>query len=79
MTTLDLAPDVCARLKHLGYSASYYIRLYGEEYEIVSDPFLQVDGVALRVKTRKDPSVRTIQLPSTILQTARRGSFTRAA
>jgi len=79
MTTLDSAPDVCTRLEHLGYSASKYIRLYGEEYEIVSDPFLEADGVALRVRTRKDPNVRTLQLPSTILQTVRRGSFTRAA
>jgi hypothetical protein len=76
---LDSAPDVCTRLKHLGYSASQHIKLYGEEYEIVSDPFFEAEGVALRVRTSKDPKVRTLQLPSTILQTVRRGSFARAA
>lgn len=76
---LESAPDVCTKLKHLGYSASQHIKLYGEEYEIVSDPFLEAEGVALRVRTRKDPTVRTLQLPSTILRTVLRDSFTRAA
>jgi hypothetical protein len=30
--------DVCAHLKHLGYSISRRIRLYGEEFKVVSDP-----------------------------------------
>jgi hypothetical protein len=31
--------DLSAHLKHLGYAISRRIRLYGEEFEVVSDPF----------------------------------------
>ena len=54
-------------------------QLYGEEFEIVSEPFLKNDGIAIHVRTRKSPTVRTLQLPSVVLQTVLRGWFTRAA
>ena len=59
---------VCARVKRLGYAESKTIRLYGEEYVAVSDPFLEGGGVALRVTTRRDPCVHILRLPVTILQ-----------
>ncbi|GAC1432116.1 MAG: hypothetical protein NVS1B11_02990 [Terriglobales bacterium] len=76
---LNQAQDICGKVKHLGYEASRCITLYGEEYEILSDPFLEGNGVALRVRSRKDPSVRTIRLPSTLVQSIVQRSFTRAA
>jgi hypothetical protein len=30
--------EICARIKHLGYAKSGRVRLYGEEFEVVSDP-----------------------------------------
>jgi hypothetical protein len=71
--------SVCAKVKHLGYAASQTIKLYGEEFLAVSDPFLDGNGVALRVTTTQDPSVGTIRLPSTILQGVMGGIFTNAA
>ncbi|GAC1436472.1 MAG: hypothetical protein NVS1B11_25850 [Terriglobales bacterium] len=76
---LNSAQDICGKLKHLLYEASQSIRLYGEEYEILSDPFLEGNSVALRVRSRKDPSVRTIHLPSMLIQSIVQRSFTRAA
>lgn len=53
--------------------------LYGQEYIVISDPFLEGHGVALGVKTREDPEERTIRLPSTVLQSVMAGSSTKAA
>ena len=74
MTSLHIdqqsAPEVCNRIKHLGFAASHHVRLYGEEFEVVSDPFPAAGGIAVHVRTRKSPTVRVLQLPATILQSA---------
>jgi hypothetical protein len=63
---------ICAHAKHLGYAAFKSIRLYGEEFEVVSDPFPDADGIAVQVTTRKDRSVRVLRIPVTVLQSATR-------
>ena len=63
--------EVCAHVKQLGFAASRRIRLYGEEFEVVSDPFPQADGIAVRVTTKKDSSIRVLRIPATVLQSAR--------
>jgi hypothetical protein len=60
--------DICARVKHLGYAISRRIRLYGEEFEVVSDPFPEADGIAVQVTTKKDPSIRVLRIPATVLK-----------
>jgi hypothetical protein len=64
--------EICARVKHLGYTTSGRVRLYGEEFEVVSEPFPEADGIAVHVKSRKDPKVRVLQLPATVIQTVKR-------
>jgi hypothetical protein len=46
--------DICAHLKHLGYAISRRIRLYREEFEVVSDRFPEAGGIAVHVTTKKD-------------------------
>ena len=70
--------EICAHIKHLGYGASAHVRLYGEEFEVLSDPFPEAGGVAVRVKTKKDSNMRVLRLPSTVLQSVR-GRSARAA
>ncbi len=74
MGIFDVSPasnlDLCAKAKRLGYTASQSIRLYGEEYEAVSDPFLHGGGVALCVRTRRDRHIRILRLPSAIIHSA---------
>ena len=60
--------EMCARVRHLGYAAPGRVRLYGEEFELVSDPFPEADGIAVHVTTKKDSKVRVLQLPATVLQ-----------
>lgn len=70
--------EICARIKHLGYGESACVRLYGEEFEVLSDPFPQAGGIAIQVKTKKDSDMRVLALPSTVLQSVR-GRGARAA
>ena len=71
--------NLCTRVKQLGYAAARRIRLYGEEFEVVSDPFPEADGVAVHVTTKKDPSIRLLRIPMTVLQSAKRAATARAA
>jgi len=61
--------EMCARVKHLGYTTSGRVRLYGEEFEVVSEPFPAANGIAVHAKTRKDSKIRVLHLPATVLQT----------
>jgi hypothetical protein len=58
---------VCSQIKKLGYARSKRVRIYGEEFEIVSDPFPEGDGIAIQVTTRTNLQVRTLRLPLTVL------------
>jgi hypothetical protein len=60
--------EICASVKRLGYGARQNIRLYGEEFEVISDPFPEAGGIAVSVRAKKGKGVRIIQLPATVLQ-----------
>ena len=63
--------EMCESVKRLGYGAKQNIRLYGEEFEVISDPFPEAGGIAVSVKTKKSNRIRVIQLPATVLQSVR--------
>ena len=63
--------QVCADVKDLGYATSSRIRLYGEEFEVMSDPFPEADGIAVQVRTKKDSRIRALQLPATVVQSVK--------
>jgi hypothetical protein len=63
--------EICASVKRLGYGANQSIRLYGEEFEVISDPFPEAGGIAVSVRTKKSDSIRVIQLPATVLQSVK--------
>jgi hypothetical protein len=63
--------QTCAKVKRLGYGASASVRLYGEEFEVISDPFPEGGGIAVHARTKKDSTVRLLQIPATILQSVR--------
>lgn len=73
----DVSPsiaEVCASVKRLGYGVSQRIRLYGEEFEVISDPFPEAGGIAVSVKTNNAQAIRVVQLPATLLQSVQRRS-----
>ncbi len=66
----ELAKDICEKLKHLGYSRSKHIHLYGESFQLVSDPFPLETGVAVEVVARNSTARRVVKLPLPVLKTA---------
>jgi hypothetical protein len=64
----DSMAEARASVKRLGYAARERIGLYGEEFEVVSDPFPYAGGIAVNVRTTKDAQVRIVRLPATVLQ-----------
>jgi hypothetical protein len=65
--------EICARVKNLGYTTSRRVRLYGEEFEVVSEPFPEANGIAVQVKSRRNPKVRVLHLPATVIHGIKRG------
>ena len=67
-THVSSSAENCAKIKHLGFAASRQITMYGEHFEIVSDPFMSLDGcVSVHAISGTDSEVRTLRLPTTML------------
>ena len=66
-------PDtLCETLKHLGYSQNNQVRLYGEVFDLVSDPVPVGDNfVFVDALERKSGQVRRVRIPPTNVQMAR--------
>jgi hypothetical protein len=62
-----LSSDSCARIKELGFTASRHIKMYGERFEIVSDPIAEGDCVVVQAISGTDLKIRTLHLPVAIL------------
>jgi hypothetical protein len=67
--------EVCANVKRMGYCANQRIRLYGDEFEVISDPFPEAGGITVSVKPRKGGGHRLLRLPTTLLQGVRLSSL----
>lgn len=63
---------LCAKLQSLGYAPNSTVRIYGEEFQVLSSPFPEGNGVAVEAKsTRKHAeSVRKLRIPLPIIQVA---------
>jgi len=59
--------DSCAKIKDLGYKAPRHIRMYGERFDIVSDPFDEGGCIAVHATSGDNPEIRTLLLPIAIL------------
>jgi hypothetical protein len=59
--------DSCAKIKELGFKSSTQIKMYGERFDIVSDPFNEGNCIAVRATSGNNPEIRTVLLPIAIL------------
>lgn len=59
--------ESCARIRDLGYRPFTRIAMYGERFEIVSDPFAIGSDVVVHVTSEKNPQMRILRLPISIL------------
>lgn len=65
-------PSLCETLKRLGYSHNNQVRLYGQVFDLVSDP-VQVSNSLVFVDAleRESGQFRRVRIPRTIIQMAR--------
>jgi hypothetical protein len=61
-------------MKKLGYTVGKHLDLYGEKMELVSDPFDEGELVSVHAVSAKNPTVRKVALPVSILS-GREGLF----
>jgi len=47
------------------------VRLYGEDFEVLSDPSPEGGGIAVEAKAKKDSRVCVLRLPATVLQSVK--------
>lgn len=66
-TAVRTPSENCARIKELGYIAGKHVSLYGEHIELVSDPFLDGECIAVKVVSGENRTVRTMDLPVSLL------------
>ena len=66
-------PDtLCETIKHLGYAQNNQVRLYGEVFDLVSDPVnVGDDFVFVDATEQKSGQLRRVRIPPTIVQMAR--------
>jgi hypothetical protein len=62
--------EVCARIRQFGYAVSQRIRIYGEDFEVLSDPFPGDGGIAIHVRSKATLLARVLQLPATVVHRA---------
>lgn len=59
---------VCERLKALGYAHQKRIRVYGEEFDLTSNPIADGTGFAIEAVSRKSGHARMLRIPLSIVQ-----------
>ena len=66
-------PDtLCETIKHLGYAQHNQVKLYGEVFDLVSDPISVGDNfVFVDALERKSGQIRRVRIPPAIVQMAR--------
>jgi hypothetical protein len=65
---------LCAKLKQLGFTPENRMRLYGEEFEFLSDPIVMGDGtVFVDAIEKRSRQARRIRIPLPIVNMANAG------
>lgn len=60
--------ELCERLKTLGYEYQKRIRIYGEEFDLTSNPVAEGDGFAIEAVSRKSGEARKLPIPLSVVQ-----------
>ncbi len=65
---------LCEMIKRLGYAQNNQVKLYGEVFDLVSDPVSVGDNcVFVDALERKSGQVRRVRIPLTIVRVAKQG------
>jgi hypothetical protein len=67
------------KLKALGYTHPNRIRMYGEEFDLTSNPIPEDNGFAIEAISRKSGVARRLRIPLSIVQMVKKDVAVRAA
>jgi hypothetical protein len=71
--TSDANRDLCERLKQLGFTRESRMKLYGEEFELLTDPLIVTSSVVfVDAIERKSRQQRRLRIPLTLVKMATR-------
>jgi hypothetical protein len=65
--------EICDRLKNIGYAMYNRIRMYGEEFEVISNPYPDGKGISVEAVSKRENRARVLRIPLPVLQTVTRG------
>jgi hypothetical protein len=68
----DNPKTICERLQELGFAREKHIKLYGEEFHLVSNPVADGDGFAVEGIARSSGNIRRMRIPLSLVQTLRK-------
>jgi len=68
----DRRQIICETLQELGYAREKHIRLYGEEFHLLSNPIPDGDGFAVEGITRRSGNIRRMRIPLSLVHTLRK-------
>ncbi len=60
---------VCKKLQRLGFASKHRIRLYGEEFELISNPFPEGTGYGIDGISQKSGCLRHVRIPLSLVRT----------
>jgi hypothetical protein len=64
--------SLCGRLKRLGFTQKNQMKLYGEEFELLSDPIVMGDNlVVVDAIEKKSRRMRRVRIPLPIVNMAK--------
>ncbi len=58
---------ICHKLRKLGYAKARHIRLYGEDFLLISDPIPDGDGFAVEGIARRSGKSRYLRIPLSVV------------
>ena len=65
-TKYEKEPFVCSRLRHMGFAHGLKVKLYGDEFDLESNPHPQESQYVIEAISHRSGDLRRISLPMSI-------------
>jgi hypothetical protein len=65
----DRQVSLCKRLQRRGFTSKHRVKLYGEEFDLISDPTVNGKGYGIDGMSRKSGSLRHLGIPLSVVRT----------
>jgi hypothetical protein len=66
----QFSPELCKKLKSLGYARDGRVKLYGQDFQLLSDPFDDGTAVVVKAITAKNKNEQVLRIPKPVVLAA---------